>query len=91
VPPGDPQDLDELMAATRARGHRLFSGRLDGADLGLGERLIARIVHAPSGDFRDWDAIRTWAREIGSALLAASPDRQGAATSTGEPQPMETP
>jgi menaquinone-dependent protoporphyrinogen oxidase len=69
-PTGDPAQIDELMAATHARGHRIFSGRLDPDGLGLGERLIAKAVHAPSGDFRDWDAIRAWAREIGMALQA---------------------
>jgi menaquinone-dependent protoporphyrinogen oxidase len=68
APSGDPAALDEIMEATGARGHRLFSGRLDKDQLGLGERLIARVVHAPAGDFRDWDAIREWAREIGEEL-----------------------
>jgi menaquinone-dependent protoporphyrinogen oxidase len=70
VPPGDPQHLDTIMEQVRARGHRLFSGRLEPGDLGLGERLIVKVVHAPAGDFRDWDAIRAWAREIGTALRA---------------------
>ncbi len=69
-PPGDPQHLDELMVTARARGHRIFSGRLNKDHLGLGERLIVKAVHAPSGDFRDWDAIREWALEIGTELLA---------------------
>jgi menaquinone-dependent protoporphyrinogen oxidase len=69
VPPGDPASLDELMEMAHARGHRVFSGRLDKNDLGLGERLITKVVHAPAGDFRDWDAIQAWAREIGETLL----------------------
>jgi menaquinone-dependent protoporphyrinogen oxidase len=73
-PPGDPRYLDELMVTAGARGHRIFSGRLDKDQLGLGERLIARAVHAPMGDFRDWDAIREWAREIGEALLKVRDD-----------------
>jgi menaquinone-dependent protoporphyrinogen oxidase len=68
-PPGDPQRLDELMETAHARGHRIFSGRLDKDRLGLGERLIVKAVHAPTGDFRDWDAIRDWAKEIGEVLL----------------------
>jgi len=67
-PPGDPQRLDELMGTARARGHRIFSGRLDKDYLGLGERLIVKAAHAPIGDFRDWDAIRDWAKEIGESL-----------------------
>lgn len=67
-PPGDPHHLDELMVTARARGHRIFSGRLDKDQLGLGERLITKAVHAPLGDFRDWDDIRDWAIEIGETL-----------------------
>jgi menaquinone-dependent protoporphyrinogen IX oxidase len=26
------------------------------------------VVHAPEGDFRDWDAIRAWADEIAAEL-----------------------
>ena len=69
-PAGDPAQLDQLMAATHAHGHRIFSGKLDPNGLGRSERLIAKAVHAPSGDFRDWDAIRAWAREIGARLHA---------------------
>lgn len=76
-PAGDPRHLDELMEIAGARGHRIFSGRLDKDHLGLGERLIVKAVHAPTGDFRDWDAIRDWAREIGETLL-----NKGARTGT---------
>ena len=66
----DPAHLDEVMRATRAHGHRLFTGKLDRSSLGLGERLIATVVKAPDGDFRDWEAVRAWAREIAMALPA---------------------
>jgi menaquinone-dependent protoporphyrinogen oxidase len=73
-PHNDPAHLDAMMQATRARGHRLFIGKLDRSSLGLGERLVAKVVKAPEGDFRDWAAIRAWAREIAMAVpaLAAS-------------------
>ena len=67
-PKGDPEGLDKLMEQTGARGHQIFVGRLDKSQLGLGERLIVRVVKAPEGDFRDWDAIRAWAREIAAAV-----------------------
>ena len=70
-PAGDPAGLAETMAATNARGHAIFSGRLEPTGLNFGERLVAKAVHAPSGDFRAWPEIRTWAREIGEALHAA--------------------
>ena len=56
------------MAVTRAHEHRIFVGKLDKHSLGVGERLIVRTVGAPEGDFRDWAAIRSWAREIAGVL-----------------------
>jgi menaquinone-dependent protoporphyrinogen oxidase len=67
-PKGDPDQIPELMAAIGAREHTVFVGKLDKGNLGLGERLVSRIVGAPEGDFRDWDAIRNWARSIALAL-----------------------
>jgi menaquinone-dependent protoporphyrinogen oxidase len=71
TPHGEPEGVPPLVAATHARDHRVFVGKLDPHELGLGEKLIAKAVHAPAGDFRDWDAIRAWAREIAAALAAA--------------------
>jgi len=68
VPADEPSQLEDLVAAIHARGHQIFAGRLAPADLGLGERLIAKAARAPAGDFRAWDAIRSWARTIGTAL-----------------------
>lgn len=68
MPHDDPDRLAAPMKDTAVRDHRIFVGRLDPAELGFGERLIARVVRAPAGDFRDWDAIRAWAREIESQL-----------------------
>ncbi len=65
---GIPATLDELLAQTGAREHQVFVGRLDKSALGLRERIIARLVKAPEGDFRDWDAIRGWANRIAAAL-----------------------
>jgi menaquinone-dependent protoporphyrinogen oxidase len=67
-PPGDPGQLPELIQATGAREHRIFSGKIDKRRLGFGERLAIKLVRAPEGDFRDWEAIRAWAREIAAAL-----------------------
>jgi menaquinone-dependent protoporphyrinogen oxidase len=71
-PKGDPAGIEAMMAQTGARGHQVFVGKLDQDDLGLGERLVVRAVKAPYGDFRDWDAIRAWARAIDKALAAVA-------------------
>jgi menaquinone-dependent protoporphyrinogen oxidase len=60
--------VDDLVAATGAREHRLFAGRLDRSLLGFGERAVVVAVRAREGDFRDWDAIRAWARDIAGGL-----------------------
>lgn len=61
-------DVDDLMAATGARDHRLFDGKIDKRRLGFAERAVVRAVGASEGDFRDWDAIREWARGIARDL-----------------------
>jgi menaquinone-dependent protoporphyrinogen oxidase len=75
-PLGDPPEPEDAkpeeevvrFAADRARGHRIFTGKLDRSQLNLRERLAVGAVKAPDGDFRDWDAIDAWADEIADAL-----------------------
>lgn len=72
-PAGDPAQVPGLIEQTNARGHRVFTGRLDRDSLGFFERMIARMAHAPDGDFRDWDAIRDWVRAIATEMNATTP------------------
>jgi menaquinone-dependent protoporphyrinogen oxidase len=65
----EPYNIDELIAQTRARDHQVFVGKLDKAKLGLGEKLVVRMVKSPVGDFRDWTAVREWASKIIDALV----------------------
>jgi menaquinone-dependent protoporphyrinogen oxidase len=67
-PEEDPVDVAAILEATKARQHRVFSGRLDKRNLGFAEKAIVMALRAPEGDFRDWEAIRAWAREIATAL-----------------------
>jgi len=48
----------------------LFAGALDYARLSPIVRLQVQTKGLPEGDFRDWDAIRAWAAEVGPLLLA---------------------
>lgn len=68
IPEGEPAEAEQLSALVRARGHRVFAGRLERASLGFAERAAAKVVHAPEGDCRDWDAIDAFAGEITSEL-----------------------
>lgn len=67
-PPDEPHDAAPLLRLTGAREHRVFAGRLEKARLSFGERAMVTAMRAPLGDFRDWDAIRSWADAIGAAL-----------------------
>jgi menaquinone-dependent protoporphyrinogen oxidase len=68
MPPGEPAQTESVSTSVGARGHRSFAGRLERRHLGLLERTLTRAVRAPDGDFRDWQAIRSWADEIAREL-----------------------
>lgn len=46
----------------------MFGGKLDWRQLDSGELCIVQQVQAPDGDYRDWIAIRAWARAIAETL-----------------------
>ena len=55
---------EEMTTLVRARDHHVFAGRMFRSELGPLERLVAGAVHAPDGDFRDWDDVDDWAHTI---------------------------
>lgn len=66
-PPGEAGKRAQHIAI---RGHRLFGGRIEEAEMrGLLERWM------PRGDWRDFDAIRGWADAIAAELAPASAAR----------------
>jgi menaquinone-dependent protoporphyrinogen oxidase len=85
--PIEPAGVRELREIARPRGHRVFAGALDrrtvdGADLGFGERFIAKRF-VPEGDFRDWPLIDAWIDEIASDLPATRASRRVASPAIG--------
>lgn len=74
---GGRKKIAELSAVTHPRDHRVFFGAFDPHDppRAMSERLVRMMPASknllPAGDFRDWDAIEAWAREIGAALVPA--------------------
>src|SRR5512134_2452827 len=58
-------DVDELVSKTRARGHRVFAGKLDKNGMRFADRAIVSAVRSAEGDFRDWGEIEAWGRQIG--------------------------
>ena len=73
---GGRKRIEALSAAIHAREHRVFYGAFDQKDppMSMQERLVRMMPAAkrvlPTGDFRDWDAIEGWAREIAGQLIA---------------------
>ncbi len=80
-PIGDPLKPDdgslsisELSDMVFPRGHAIFGGALVKERLSLAERLIAKVVKAPAGDFRDWPKIDSWAKQVASSLDSLNVD-----------------
>ena len=69
----DPADIAGIRAVTRARGHRMFAGKLDRNNLSLPQRAALMAFRSLQGDFRDWAEIRQWAEEIAQELAVLSP------------------
>lgn len=68
VPEGQTVQVDDLMRASGAREHEVFAGKLDRRGLGLAEKAIVRALKVPEGDYRDLEAIGTWAERIAAVL-----------------------
>lgn len=69
-PEEQPVDVEAMLVSCAATGHIVFPGRIDRKRLGFGEKAIVMALRAPEGDFRDWDAVRLWARDIADQLHA---------------------
>lgn len=72
VPADEPADAPLLRTLTGARDHVTFPGRLDPRGLSLAERAMVKLVKAPHGDYRPWDRIDAWAREVARQVLGAA-------------------
>jgi menaquinone-dependent protoporphyrinogen oxidase len=69
MPKGDDAvDIAGIIEATGAREHRIFNGKLDKHRLSFPERAVVFALRVAEGDFRDWDAIAAWGRDIAAQL-----------------------
>jgi len=83
---GDPVELTKgwrlptaqqpIADRIRPRDTAVFHGVLDMKKLNLAEKVIIKGIKAPIGDFRDWNAITSWATAIAAAIADAL--KQGA-------------
>ncbi len=70
-----PKEFDEFAELIRPRGDMVFYGALRKEELRGPDRMVSWMPDnglLPDGDFRDWDAIDEWARQV-AAELAAQP------------------
>ncbi len=73
---GGRKKVEALSATIHPRDHRVFFGAFDPKDppKSMSERVVRMMPAAknmlPSGDFRNWEAIEAWAREIATTLAS---------------------
>ena len=63
-----PKALQPIIDSIRPRDIAVFHGRMDPKTLGPFQKWVLKKVKAPLGDFRDWDAVGSWAAAIAAAL-----------------------
>ena len=65
-----PESLEEVVEGIGPREIAFFHGNLDMDKLNFGEKLIVKAIKAPTGDFRVWDQIDSWAEEVARIVAA---------------------
>lgn len=74
---GGRKRVEALATAIEIRQHVVFDGAYDPHDppKALSERLVRMMPTSnkilPTGDFRDWDRIETWAREVAREVIGS--------------------
>jgi len=63
-----PKALQPIADRIQPRDIALFHGKLDPKTLSQVEKWMIKKVKAPLGDFRDWEAVSTWAKLIADTL-----------------------
>jgi menaquinone-dependent protoporphyrinogen oxidase len=60
--------LHKALGPVQPVAETIFAGKLEPEKLSWFQRWIIKMVNSPVGDFRDWDAIRAWARELAGKM-----------------------
>ena len=63
-----PDSLQHIVNRIKPQDIKVFHGVLDMSELSFIERWMIKRVNAPTGDYRNWDAITAWAQSIADAL-----------------------
>lgn len=59
-----PQSLRPVIERIKPRGITCFGGKLDLKTMNFLEKMMINKVQAPIGDFRNWEAITSWAEAL---------------------------
>jgi menaquinone-dependent protoporphyrinogen oxidase len=62
--------LDAVRQLVEPSSIGLFAGKIDYSTMNWYDRSIAEAVSSSDGDWRDWEAIGRWAREVASILTS---------------------
>jgi len=63
-----PEAQQPIADRIQPRDIAFFFGEIDTKKLNFAEKLIVKGIKAPTGDFRDWEAIAAWAAAIAESL-----------------------
>jgi menaquinone-dependent protoporphyrinogen oxidase len=77
------EDAAEVLAATHAREHVVFSGKLSVDDLPFVQRVGLMAFRSMEGDFRDWAEILGWSSGIADFLTGVGEARAFRAEAVG--------
>ena len=63
-----PKAQQPIIDRIKPRDIAVFHGKLDPDTMNFFEKAIIKNVKSPTGDFRDWNAITAWAKDIAKSL-----------------------
>lgn len=58
------EQLKEMVAPLHLVASKVFAGKLDPSQHSFMTKTMISLMKAPTGDFRDWDAIKAWANSL---------------------------
>ncbi|MCJ7567584.1 MAG: flavodoxin domain-containing protein [Anaerolineales bacterium] len=67
-----PMAIQPIVDRIKPRGISVFHGNVNVSKLNSIEKSILKNVEAPIGDFRNWDAIRSWANAVADDLSSST-------------------
>ena len=74
---GDPMQVIGLMTTALQPvtpvAVTMFAGKLDPSNQSFAERSLTKLLKVPVGDFRDWNAIAAWSRQLPDLMGLGEP------------------